>query len=62
MNLTPRTKLINMRVSEEFKAAAEDAAKADRRSLTGLIEKLVLDHIEARAQAAPKAAKRKAKG
>lgn len=61
MNLTPRTKLINIRVSEEFKAAAEDAAKADHRSLTGLIEKLVLDHIDANAPAAPKTTKRKAK-
>lgn len=47
MELSPRTVLINLRVSEDFKAAAERAAKADNRSLTGFIEKLVLDHLEA---------------
>jgi hypothetical protein len=34
-----------MRVSEDFKAAAEDAARAENRSLTSFIEKLVIDHI-----------------
>ena len=46
MELSPRTVLINLRVSEEFKAAAERAAKADNRSLTGFLEKLVLDHLQ----------------
>ncbi len=48
MEMTPRTVLINIRVSEQFKAAAEEAARADNRSLTGFIEKLVLDHISSK--------------
>jgi len=50
VELSPRTVLINLRVSQDFKAAAERAAKADNRSLTGFIEKLVLDHLEATAK------------
>lgn len=45
MKMTPRTVLINMRVSEDFKAAAEEAARAENRSLTSFIEKLVIDHM-----------------
>lgn len=45
MEMTPRTVLINMRVSEDFKAAAEEAARAENRSLTSFIEKLIIDHI-----------------
>ena len=44
--MSPRDVLINFRVSKEFKAAAEAAAKADNRSLTSFIEKLVLDHLQ----------------
>jgi hypothetical protein len=45
MKLSPRTVLINMRVSEDFKEAAEGAAVRDNRSLTGYIEKLVIDDL-----------------
>ena len=47
MKLSPRTLLINMRVSPDFKAAAEAAAMAENRSLTSFVEKLILDHIRA---------------
>jgi hypothetical protein len=50
MELSPRTVLINMRVSEAFKAAAEAKAKSDHRSLTAYIEKLVLDDLAASGQ------------
>lgn len=59
MKLSPRTVLVNIRVSPEFKAAAEEAAAADNRSLTGFIEKLVLDHLDATPTVAKKAGKKR---
>ena len=46
MKLSPRTAQINLRVSPDLKAAAEDAATAEHRSLTSLIEVLLIKHIE----------------
>ncbi|BCH55975.1 hypothetical protein RvVAR031_35850 [Agrobacterium vitis] len=40
-----KTAIINVRISPQLKDAAEKAAKADQRSLTSLIEKLLSDHI-----------------
>jgi uncharacterized protein (DUF1778 family) len=45
LQLSPRTVLINMRVSQDFKDAAEAAAKRDNRSLTSYIETLVLADV-----------------
>jgi hypothetical protein len=41
-----KTAIINVRVEPWIKEAAERAAKADHRTLTSLIEKLLCDHIE----------------
>ena len=41
-----KTVQINLRVEPKFKALAEKAAAADRRSLTSFIEKLVVDHCK----------------
>ena len=38
---------INLRIDPELKEAAEQAALADRRSLSALIKKLLTDHCEA---------------
>jgi len=35
---------VNLRLQPSLKAAAEKAAEADHRSLTGLIEKLLTDY------------------
>jgi hypothetical protein len=45
MKLSPKTAQINLRMSPALKKAAEEAAAADNRSLTSLIEKLLLDHL-----------------
>jgi hypothetical protein len=44
----PRTKsaTLNLRIAPEIKAAAEKAAADDRRSLTSLIEKLLIAHLK----------------
>lgn len=44
----PKTKTTTMtlRVRPELKAAAEQAAQLDHRSLTGLIEVLILNHCK----------------
>jgi len=44
----PRTKTstLNLRIEPKLKAAAEKAASADRRSLTSLIEKLLVAHLK----------------
>jgi hypothetical protein len=47
MKLSPRTAQVNLRLSPDLKAAAEVAAEADSRSLTSLIEKLLVDHLKA---------------
>lgn len=39
---------VNLRIDPELKEAAEAAAEADHRSLTSLIEKLLIDHIAER--------------
>lgn len=40
-----KTASINIRVDESLKEAAEQAAKEDQRTLTSLIEKLLMDHL-----------------
>jgi predicted HicB family RNase H-like nuclease len=45
MKLTPRTEQVHLRLSPDLKKAAEAAAAAQRRSLTSLIEGLLLDHL-----------------
>ncbi|WP_221893530.1 hypothetical protein [Pseudoxanthomonas mexicana] len=44
----PKTKTANfqMRLAPQLKAAAEEAAKRDHRSLTSLIEVLILNHCK----------------
>jgi len=44
----PKTKTttVTLRVTPELKAAAEAAAERDHRSLTGLIEVLILNHCK----------------
>jgi hypothetical protein len=60
-----KTTPINFYTSAEIKMAAERLAEDDQRSLTGLIEKLIVDAAKAAGHwpppAAPKAVKRKAK-
>lgn len=46
LQLSPRTVLINMRVSEDFKLAAEAAAERENRSLTSYVETLVLADLK----------------
>lgn len=47
MKLSPRTAQVNLRLSPDLKAAAEVAAEADSRSLTSLIEKVLVNHLKA---------------
>jgi hypothetical protein len=55
-----KTAQLNLRLAPWLKAAAEKAAAADNRTLTSLIEKLLLDHIAENAAArAPRKAKAK---
>jgi len=42
-----KTTTVTLRVTPELKAAAELAADLDHRSLTGLIEVLILNHCKA---------------
>lgn len=41
-----KTTTVTLRVTPEWKAAAEVAADRDHRSLTGLIEVLILNHCK----------------
>ena len=41
-----KTTTVTLRVTPELKAAAEEAAERDHRSLTGLIEVLILNHCK----------------
>jgi hypothetical protein len=43
-----KTAQLNVRLQPTLKAAAEKAAAADHRSLTGLIEKLLADYCRKR--------------
>jgi hypothetical protein len=45
MKLHPKTAQVNLRFSPDLKEAAERAAEGDQRSLTSLIEKLLVDHL-----------------
>ena len=51
MPRTPATRKslpVSVRLTPEVKAAAEEAAKDDVRSLSSLIEKVLVDHLRAR--------------
>lgn len=50
MKLSPRTAQVNLRISPELKEAAEKAAESDHRSLTSLIEVLLMQHINGKAK------------
>jgi len=54
-----KTAQINLRITPALKEAAEEAAAADHRSLTSLVEKLLSDYIEANRAATPKRGKTK---
>jgi hypothetical protein len=41
-----KTAQVNLRIDPKLKAAAEKAAADDNRSLTSLIEKLLLDNLK----------------
>ena len=43
-----RTAAIGIRVEPPVKAAAEEAAKADRRTLASLLEKILIEWLEER--------------
>jgi hypothetical protein len=43
-----KTAQVNLRLQPSLKKAAEKAATDDRRSLSGLIEKLLVDHLKKR--------------
>jgi len=43
-----KTAQVNLRIDPALKTAAEKAAAADHRSLTGLIEKMLLDYCKKR--------------
>jgi hypothetical protein len=43
-----KTAQVNLRIDPALKAAAEKAAAADHRSLTGLVEKLLADYCRKR--------------
>jgi hypothetical protein len=42
-----KTAQINLRISPKLKAAAEKAAAGDQRTLTSLVEKLLIDYCRA---------------
>ena len=44
---TEKTQTLNLRVSAQFKQLLRQAAEADHRSQTNLLEKLVRDHCAA---------------
>jgi hypothetical protein len=41
-----KTAQVNLRIDPDLKTAAEKAAAADQRSLTSLIEKLLIDFLK----------------
>jgi hypothetical protein len=41
-----KTAQVNLRLEPKLKAAAEKAAAKDHRSLTSLVEKLLIDHLK----------------
>jgi len=47
MKLNPRDTQVNIRLSSDLKRVAEEAAEADRRSVSSLIEKLLIEHLQA---------------
>ena len=52
-----KTATLNLRIDPATKAALERAAKAERRTVTNLIEKLIEDHVEQSLTAKPKRGK-----
>jgi hypothetical protein len=45
MNNRTKTAQVNLRIRPELKEAAERAATEDQRTLTSLVEKLLMDHL-----------------
>ena len=43
-----KTATLNLRVEPDLKKLAEQAASDDHRSLTALVEKLLIDHLKAK--------------
>jgi hypothetical protein len=43
-----KTAQVNLRIAPELKAAADKAAADDQRSLTSLVEHLLVEHLKAR--------------
>lgn len=41
-----KTAQVNLRITPSLKAAADKAAADDQRSLTSLVEKLLVDHLK----------------
>ena len=48
MTKEPKTAQVNLRLPPSLKAAAEQAAAEDQRSLTSLVEKLLTEHLKAK--------------
>ena len=48
-----KTAQVNLRLQPSLKEAAEKAAADDRRSLTSLVEKLLVDHLRERGYLPP---------
>ena len=59
MKQSPKTAQVNLRLSPELKKAAEQAAVEDNRSLTSLIEKLLMDHFRKTGQTIGKPARKR---
>lgn len=59
MKLGPKTAQVNIRLSPELKKAAEQAAEEDHRTLTSLIEKLLIEHLRETGRAIGKAARKR---
>jgi hypothetical protein len=47
MKRSPRTAQVNFRISPELKKVGESAAADENRSLSSLLETLLLDHLKA---------------
>jgi hypothetical protein len=59
MKQGPKTEQVNIRMSPELKSAAEQAASEDYRTLTSLIEKLLIEHLRETGRALGKPARKR---
>ncbi|MFO1071160.1 MAG: hypothetical protein U1E17_00280 [Geminicoccaceae bacterium] len=53
MSQRRKTATLNLRIDPALKEAAEKAAADDQRSLTSLVEKLLVDHLRERGYLPP---------